>query len=181
MPASVEIDRPELGAPHHFHGSPEHKKSDPAGGLHPNHMGHAGKHSRHLSAQDGSFPSNTPHLARVNTAPPLISSPEEMTGPEHPAYRTSWSGTTATSLDRLKPLHIHGLHLRHRSSLPSPPLTHGPRGPPQPLLPARNPAPFNVIDDIVPFLDPFRKFWRWIKRKTESQQSKQRRLRKHKK
>jgi hypothetical protein len=178
MPATVEIDRPELGVPHHHH--TVEKSGSIGAGLHPNHLAHAGKHSHHLS-RGLSLPTDVPNLSRVNTAPPMVESPDGIVPQPHRSRPTSWSGSTAFSFEHLKPIHTHGLHLRHRSSLPSPPLTHGPRNPPQPLLPARNPAPFDIIGDVVPFFEPIRHLWRWIKRKTESEQSKQRRLRKHRK
>jgi hypothetical protein len=40
---------------------------------------------------------------------------------------------------------------------------HGPRNPPQVLLPARNPPPFSIVDDAFPFLHPLRSMYHWIR------------------
>lgn len=57
-----------------------------------------------------------------------------------PASATHGSGYHSSHpKEFLRPLHIHGDHIRHQHNLPSPPPLHGPRNPPVALMPARIP------------------------------------------
>lgn len=60
----------------------------------------------------------------------------------------------------------------------SPPHTHGPRSPPQALLPSRLPPPWSFIDDVAPFLQPLRTLYRKIRNRMDDAEGQHRRLRK---
>lgn len=172
-----------------------HKSQSVAQDHHQEH--HVDVSSKSMPASVHTHPPEKPALHRSSTGPARAQSGAR-------SRPSSWSGETLSEgepvVRHVRSLHPNAHHLRHRPEISETRHVHGPRHPPVPLMPSRNPPPFDWVDvrlclpifalymsgneysferkDVFPFLAPLRSLYRALKRKTETTAKRERRLRK---